>query len=407
MMGVLDIQSPQLNAFDESDVKVMETLADQIAVAIENARLYEAVQQELAERKAAETALRESEQRYSSLFQNNHAVMLLIDPNDGAIVEANPMACSYYGYSLKELTTLKLWDINTLCREDVLREMGRARFGKQRHSYFQHRLASGDIRDVEVYNGPITVGGQQLLYSIVHDITERRRLEAQLVQSAKMASLGVMAGGIAHELRNPLGIISANIELMMERAHDPELRSQCGQKILAATQRASQIIENLLNFARPQGYRFRKVDLHIVLDETLVMLDHQMKLQQVMCVKEYQPDLPSVHGNPGLLQQVFTNLILNACNAMPNGGTLTVGTRDAGDNQVEIWFKDTGLGMSPELLSKIFDPFFTTMPVGKGTGLGLSVSYSLIQQHHGTIEVEGQLGRGAQFTIRLPCMEES
>ncbi len=291
LVGVLDVQSRQINAFDENDVMVIETLADQIAVALKNAALYQAVQEELAERKQAEAALRQS--------------------------------------------------------------------------------------------------------------------QAQLLQSAKMASLGVMAGGIAHELRNPLGIISANTGLLMEHPDELELRGQCVEKILAATQRASLIIENLLKFARPQSERVHLVDLHAVMDGALALLRHQLALQQVIWNKDYQPDLPRVQGTPELLQQVFINLILNACHAMPKGGTLSVGTRTATGNQVEIWFTDTGCGIPADLSQTIFEPFFTTRPPGDGIGLGLSVSYSLIQQHQGTIEVKSQVDQGATFIIRLPCAEQN
>jgi len=227
-------------------------------------------------------------------------------------------------------------------------------------------------------------------------------LEAQLIQTAKMASLGVMAGGIAHELRNPLGIVSASAQLLLEHSDDGQLRPQCAQKIHAATQRASMIIENLLKFARPMGERMGEVDLNAVLEETLVLLAHQMTLQKVTLLKEFQTDLPKVYGNAGLLQQVFTNLILNARSAMPQGGTLMVTTRATEAGEVEMRFRDTGCGMPPENLPKIFDPFFTTMPVGQGIGLGLSISYSIIQQHQGTIEVESEVDQGSTFIIRLP-----
>ncbi|MBI1876862.1 MAG: PAS domain-containing protein, partial [Chloroflexi bacterium] len=177
------------------------------------------------------------------------------------------------------------------------------------------------------------------IVAVGRDLTEYRQLEAQLIQSAKMASLGVMAGGIAHELRNPLGIIAASAQLLLERPDDAQLRSQCAQKIQAATQRASLIIENLLKFARPQGsLQMGEVNSQAVLEETLAMLAHQMLLQQVTLRKEFQPDLPPVYGNAELLQQVFTNLTLNACNAMPQGGILKITGRITETDQVELQF---------------------------------------------------------------------
>ena len=266
----------------------------------------------------------------------------------------------------------------------------------------------------------LTAGGQQVpiawsfapmqvdtgqmvgIVGVGRDLTEQRLMEAQLLLSTKMASLGVMAGGIAHEVRNPLGIISASAQLLQERPDDAALRAQCVQKIYAATQRASLIIESLLKFSRPPGERMRDVAISTVLEETLVLLTNQMTLQKVVLQKELRADLPTIHGNPELLQQVFINLILNACNSMNKGGSLTVAARLCDKGHVEVRFTDTGHGIPSEHLTKIFDPFFTTMPVGKGTGLGLSISYSIIQQHQGTIEVESQVGRGSTFIVRLP-----
>jgi len=142
------------------------------------------------------------------------------------------------------------------------------------------------------------------------------------------------------------------------------------------------------------------VDVNEVLEETLSLLSSQLRVQRVKLQKDFAPGLPRVMGNKSLLQQVFSNMILNACNAMPDGGSLTVATKQTRGG-MEIQFADSGVGIPTEHLSKIFDPFFTTMPVGRGTGLGLSISYSIIQQHGGTIEVVSQVGAGTMFTIRL------
>ncbi|MBX0329209.1 PAS domain-containing protein [Oscillochloris sp. ZM17-4] len=244
-------------------------------------------------------------------------------------------------------------------------------------------------------------GAVVALVAVGRDLTERRRLEAQLAQSAKMASLGVMAGGIAHEIRNPLAIIAASAQLLEDHPEDAELRQQCTQKILTSTQRASLIIEHLLKFAHPPQDRFRLLNIHATLEETFTLLGHQMRVSQVALQRDFSPDVPRIYGNPELLQQVFTNLILNACNAMPEGGQLTVVSRML-DDQIELRFSDSGHGIDESYMSKIFDPFFTTRTVGKGTGLGLSISYSIVQQHHGTLEVMSDMGHGATFIIRLP-----
>ncbi len=239
--------------------------------------------------------------------------------------------------------------------------------------------------------------------AVGRDLTDRRRMEDKLSQSAAMASLGIMAGGIAHELRNPLGIISASAQLLMEFPRDLKLRKQGLEKIHASTRRASLIIENLLKFARPAGDWTKKaVNLRDIINETLLLLDSQIKLHSVVVSVTCQPDLPPIAGSHEMLLQVFTNLILNACNAMPGGGSIKIVVATDATGLVDVSFMDSGHGISPENLSKLFDPFFTTMPVGKGVGLGLSVSHTIIQQHHGMIEVQSELGKGSNFIVRLP-----
>ncbi|MDO9066713.1 MAG: PAS domain S-box protein, partial [Chloroflexota bacterium] len=197
------------------------------------------------------------------------------------------------------------------------------------------------------------------IVAVGRDLTERRVMEEKLFQSAQLASLGVMAGGIAHELRNPLGIISASTQLLLENPGDLILRAQGLQKIYTATRRASLIIENLLKFARPAGvWEKKEIDVHAIIGETLALLSNQMATQNVMVSVTCQPALPTLSGSRVMLHQVFANLILNACNAMPEGGVLKIAVEVHSARQVEIHFVDTGVGIPPGNLSKIFDPFF-------------------------------------------------
>ena len=246
------------------------------------------------------------------------------------------------------------------------------------------------------------------IVAVGRDLTERRRLEAQLVQSAKMASLGVMAGGIAHEIRNPLAVSSAAAQLLLESPDDPddeELRRECADRIYSGIQRASKIVEDLLRFARPSEGRRAPTGINEALTETLSLLAHQMTRRRITLETDLNTQLPPVMGNKNLLQQVFNNMILNACNAMPDGGRLTIETQLKTDSEVEIRFTDTGYGIPEENLDRIFDPFFTTMPVGKGTGLGLSICYAIVEQHQGEIDVHSEVGVGSTFVIKLPVTE--
>jgi signal transduction histidine kinase len=241
---------------------------------------------------------------------------------------------------------------------------------------------------------------------LIDEAEQRKRAEAPMIHSAKMASLGVMAGGIAHEIRNPLAVCSSAAQLISKNPNDRVLREECADKIYSNIHRASQIIENLLKFSRASEEDFGAVNLNEALELTLSLITHQIKLHQIDLNVEFAKDLPYIMGNANLLQQVFLDLILNAYNAMPKGGKLTVSTLVNSYGEVEIRFADTGCGIPKENLECIFDPFFTTMPVGRGTGLGLSVSYGIVKQHDGSIEVESKVDVGSTFTVKLPLARD-
>jgi len=360
---------------------------------------------DITEREQLGEEVRRTERHLASVVECANDLVVSMD-SGGRILTWNRAAEQTSGFGLEELKDQYL---SNLCGEEGhqdmaawLEELAKGRFTKRS---LEINLRTKGGREV-----PISWAGSRMLdderrivglVAVGRDLTERKRLEAQLIQSAKLTSLGVMAGGIAHEIRNPLAISSAAAQLLLERPDDQELRREAAEKIYSGIQRASYIIENLLRFARPPEERMVSTNINEPLEETLSLLANQLRVQRIELKKDLASDLPPVVGNKSLLQQVFSNMILNACNAMPGGGTLTVTTRAAQTKVVEIQFADTGSGIPPEHLSKIFDPFFTTMPVGKGIGLGLSISYSIIQQHHGTIGVVSQVGQGTIFTIRL------
>jgi PAS domain S-box-containing protein len=234
------------------------------------------------------------------------------------------------------------------------------------------------------------------------DLAERRKLELQLRQSQKLTALGVMASGIAHEIRNPMAICSSSAQFLQEESISKEFQKECARKIQTNIQKASVIIENLLRFARSSlDTEMIEVDLISVLNETIELVVNQAKVQKIKMQMSTQKKIILVLGVPGLLQQVFMNIFLNAINAMPNGGTLDIKVTTIGD-RVNVRINDTGIGIPPSELENIFDPFHTSSPVGQGTGLGLSICYSIIRQHLGSIQAESQLGQGASIIITLP-----
>jgi signal transduction histidine kinase len=241
------------------------------------------------------------------------------------------------------------------------------------------------------------------IVAVGRDQTERRKLETQLLQSQKFTALGVMAGGIAHEIRNPLAICSSGVQFLMDENIAAQFRRECAEKIHAGIQRVSEIIESLLRFARPEvTSMLEQLNLPALIQEAWTLIENQAKIHKIKSNLQFEKNPIVINGNASLLQQVLINLFLNGIKAMPDGGTLTISIETAG-KEVLVCITDTGQGISENDIDKIFDPFYTTSPVGQGTGLGLSICYSIIKQHNGSIDVESCEGKGSTFTVRLPA----
>jgi hypothetical protein len=236
---------------------------------------------------------------------------------------------------------------------------------------------------------------------IFDDVTDRAELEQRLVQADKLSSIGLLAAGVAHEVNTPLAVISTYAQMLAKQVAEDSQKSMILDKIAKQTFRASEIVNSLLNFSRTSTTSFGEINLNRVIQETLSLLEHQLTKSGIAVKRELDAELRTIHGNGGKLQQVFLNLFLNARDAMPGGGTLEVRTWPEGAGaRVEV--ADTGTGIAPENLHRVYDPFFTTKGARKGTGLGLSVTYGIIQEHGGFIEVTNRPGGGARFRIDLP-----
>jgi two-component system NtrC family sensor kinase len=236
---------------------------------------------------------------------------------------------------------------------------------------------------------------------IVEDISTRAQLEEQLQISEKMASIGLLAAGVAHEVNTPLTGISSFTQMLLESAQPEDPSRKVLEKIERQTFRAAKIVNGLLNLARPAQVDSGPVDLHAVLNDVLSLLEHQFRTGRIQVRKELGESAPIVQGIEYKLQQVFLNLFLNARDAMPSGGWLSIVTR-IGRDGAAVEIADTGSGIPAEQLSRIYDPFYTTKAIGKGTGLGLSITYGIIQEHGGTITCDSVVGQGTRFTLRLP-----
>ena len=273
-----------------------------------------------------------------------------------------------------------------------------------------HRVIGGDL---SARVGIRPNGEMGVLCRAVDSMAESMQEREEMFQQAtrqqigrteQLASVGRLAAGVAHEINNPLTGVLAFADLLRDKENLDGQDREDLDLIIRETKRAREIVRGLLDFARETPSRKAPLAVNDLVQQTLQLLGKREAFQNINLVDDLADNLPTIHGDKNQLQQVFVNLSLNACEAMPNGGTLLISTSCAA-GRVVIKVTDTGSGIKPEHVDNIFEPFFTTKPVGKGTGLGLSVSYGIVQQHGGTLEVESQEGKGATFTITLPTCE--
>ncbi len=369
--------------------------------------------EDITERVRLGEEVRRAERHLASVVESANDIVVSMDPN-GIILTWNRTAEELTGYDHAAVQGLPLADICTPENRETLQTLlwEMARSGKKRDNLEANLMTKSGKTLCVAWSLAVMHNDKNAVFSFVafgRDLTEYRGMQAQLFQSDKMASLGVMAGGIAHEIRNPLGICSAAAQLLQEHPEDVTFVRTASTKIYNAVQNASATVENLLKFARPAQDlsihdHLLSQSINEIVSHTLDLMANEATSRQIEIHQYLEDDLPSVFGNENLLQQVFTNLVLNAINAMPGGGQLTVTTR-VSDKKILIDFCDTGRGISAQHIEHIFDPFFTTMPLGKGVGLGLSISYTIVKQHHGRITVNSQIGRGSTFTVSLPVGE--
>ena len=247
----------------------------------------------------------------------------------------------------------------------------------------------------------------ELLHSneeLTESLKKLSRTQDQLIQAEKLASLGQLAAGVAHELNNPLGGILLYSSLLLEKMDQTHHHFTDIEQIQNETKRCKNIVQGLLDFSRQSRTQGTVVDLDTIIEKTLSLVVHQALFKDITITKKLDPSIPKIYADPGQLQQVFLNIILNAAQAMQGKGNLTLTTRKHHDKVIAS-FKDTGPGMSEKIRKKIFDPFFTTRPQGQGTGLGLAIAYGIVQKHKGTIQVKSRPGKGAEFRILLPDVD--
>jgi two-component system, NtrC family, sensor kinase len=263
------------------------------------------------------------------------------------------------------------------------------------------RQADGRPRPVQVSLHPVGDGPGSLLLAVVEDISEQRRVQQQLVQSGKLAAIGELAAGVAHEINNPLFAILGLTEFLLKEA-EPGSKAESRLELIQQTGlEIKEIVRALLDFARENAEERHIVEMEDVVQSTVDLVRRTNAHKGVEIVETYDESGATVNASPNQLKQIFLNLIANARQAMPNGGTVRVDVRQDGETVVTT-VSDDGPGIEPAVLERIFEPFFTTKRSVGGTGLGLSVSLGIVESHGGTLRVASELGRGTEFTLRLP-----
>jgi len=354
---------------------------------------------------AREEALRDQEESHRKGVDNAPAPIFRIRCQDGTILRANREAAKVTGFSPEELIGRPIWELHPPEEQEQLRQL---RKDTNSHGYLSredlHLIAKdGGIVPVSVYFGIIEHRGEKTIQGIYLDVSDRKRLESQLIQSEKMAAIGQLAAGIAHEIRNPLGIIMNALYDLSEilDTDNPEVWEDL-QIARDEIVRAQEIITNLLEFSRESVAEMEEVNLNDLLRKTLQLMQKYLQTNTVKVVISLGK-VGTCLANQNALRQVFLNLITNAVQAMPNGGELRLRTHRTANKQVLIEVSDTGVGIPERHLNNIFNPFFTTKEPGQGTGLGLSVVHSVIKRYQGNITVRSKPDVGTTFLIELPC----
>lgn len=384
----------------------------------EQLEIYSNKLEHLVEERTKELTI--SEQKYRALFDNANDGVVVFDKN-GIIVNVNQKFCELHGFERGALigTNIKLIEVEDPTGEKQER-VDRILGGEALLFETEHYRKDGNRILLEVSSKSIDIGGELYIQSFHRDTSEKKRLQEQLFQSQKMESIGILVGGIAHDFNNILTAILGHAELLNEYGDLDPTGKQRVKIIETSARKAGQMISKLLSFSRKSKMETVPVSLNNVIRDTVDLLERMLSKKNIDIKFEAYPDLPLIDGDSSQMEQVIMNLVINASDVMPAGGSIMIAT-SAADLQnnvsvvhpllspgkyVVLKISDTGTGIPAEISSKIFDPFFTTKETGKGTGLGLSMVYGIVKEHKGVINVDSQLGKGTTFEIYLPASKK-
>ncbi|WP_410509871.1 PAS domain S-box protein [Methanosarcina hadiensis] len=372
--------------------------------------------EDITERKTAEKLLRESENRYRSLFQNNSAVIMLIDPDTGNVYDANQAACSYYGYTREQMLSLNISNINILPREKILEELEQAKSRDLNHFFFTHRLSSGELRDIEKYSYPIPINEKIFLYTIISDITDNKKMQSELVRAKMEAEIANKAkseflANMSHELRTPLNSIIGFSDMLLTQNFGPlnEKQLRYVNNITVSGSHLLKLINDVLDISKVEAGKMElqveKFSISGSVSEVKSLLVPLASKKNIEILNRVDDKLESISADRTKFKQILYNLMDNAIKFTPEGGHVTVDAKIAGAG-AEITVMDTGIGISEEESQKIFKPFVQLenpeFKKQKGTGLGLSLVKKFVEMHSGKIWVESKSGEGSKFVFTIP-----
>ena len=398
--------------FNSEDLALLTAVAGQVATAIEHGRLYRQLHLKAEE-------LGRMREFNENILESLDDGLVVFDEQE-QIVRWNHALEGFYGVTRAEAVGRRLADVFDEQFVEAMRAardenplgatlfkvplQSRAVSDDDESAEPARLLVNATVVPLQAHSGADSVDGTILL---LENVTDRVRLEEQLQISEKMASIGLLAAGVAHEVNTPLTGISSYTQMLLENADPADPRTQILEKIERQTFRAAKIVNGLLTLSRPgtPGGERAPVDLNTVVNDVYSLLEHQFEAGRIKVRRDLAQEPLLFLGIEHQLQQVFLNLFLNARDAMPKGGWLTVSTRVDGSSVIaEV--ADTGSGIPPEQLARIYDPFFTTKAIGRGTGLGLSISYGIVREHDGSIRCDSAVGQGTRFTLALPVLAQ-
>jgi PAS domain S-box-containing protein len=405
LSGLIVLASRNRKAFSNKQIALIMAFANEIGIAMENAMLFERV--------------RKSEERYIDLFENSPDMSHIFN-NAGVILSCNQTEATRLGYRKEELigkSILKLYPLEYQkeAQHNLHSILDRNREIKGLEEKFITK--SGELIDVSI-NTSIMLDevGQPLVRAVARDITEQKKFEAKIIHAQRIDSIGNLAGGIAHDFNNILTSILGSTSIMKRKMKQDDRWYRFADIIETAARRGASLTRQLLTFARKSNVQFRPIVVNDIIEETLRLFERSTD-KTILIEKKLTDEVCIIHGDDGQLQQAFLNLLINARDAMPNGGTITVQSKHKHIDEdttatpeirqglyVAVSITDTGVGMDKKTLQHIFEPFFTTKDIGKGTGLGLSVVYGVVNSHNGFVTVQSELEHGAEFTMYFPII---